>query len=430
VKRTLGKPTTLTDIIETTIVMLAKHSLVNGGSGIRNTDGSLFRVVKYRDFGGVEVKQRGLTLSVFPYDYEGGSRPTPDSTNTSVSFKAYGLGGPDPANPGSNYVDTATANIKIRLDYLAYTLRMPKIDTAVQGESPSSLGSNLSVQQFEYNDGERLLRQYLEYIRLILTTDLYNLGGLVQSSFVNWYNLPTTKWDSGSSLIIHSAELMWQVYYNPLRAWKIPTAVRGIDTLLGTYRETGAPVFYLTKHDMLMTGFGQAILTTPSGIPINYDPANRVLVNSDTKVQISSDALKTTVKDTAGNTISVPFIDTNLLPIGVIQSGDIPVYFDKTALNIVRLDGTSSNLIPGPKAKLKPTGELDTSNTTDWISVKWNPTNNSLVYSNGLNVDKPVISTDLIDPSTGKLYLITGNVLGVTFDTTPPIREFLIFNSP
>lgn len=421
-QRKFGRPTTLNDIIETAIVEIAKHQLVNGGAGIIGSDGQPVKVVKFRNFSGVEVKTTGLTLSIFPYDYEGASRPTPESTNASVSFKPYGFQGPDPTRPNGS-IDFATANIKIRLDLLGYSIKTkPQTQTTTTGQR-GLFGTTLGAQTFEVNEGEEILRSYLEYIRVILSTDLFNLNNLVQSSFVTWYNLPTTKWDSGGNAVLHTAELMWQVYYYPLRDWRPDHIVRGKHPLIGAMQADGAPVFYRPEHNVLVTGFGTVILTTPGGLPITWDTATQKLIHPVTKLPLSDEALK-------DKGSGEPFIRLDLLPVGVLMSGDVPVYFNKTTSQLVRYDGSRVSAIPGPGAKLDSSGALDLTDQTGWIPVAWDSVSNHLVYGPGHSqAGQPVTTKDLIDPSTKDLYLVTGQVFGLNFEIRPPVREFLMFDA-
>jgi hypothetical protein len=413
--RQFGVPTTIDDIIETTIVQLAKHELLNGGAGI-NYNGAPLKVKKYRNFNGVELKESGLTLSVYPFNYEGTSRPTPESTNTSISFKPYGLMGSDPTKP-RNAIDTATANIKIRLDFLSYSLRTLPQSSTIIGDPSNVFGTTTSVQSFETNDAESMLRKYVEYVRLILSTDLFNLNGWVKSSFVTWCNFPTTNWDAGSSLIIHTAELMWQVHYYPLREWRVDQGVRGKDPIIGSLQADGAPVFYLEKHDVLVTGYGVVILNTPSGVSVTWDKTTNRLVDPKTREPLSVDALKDKNSDRA-------FIRLDILPIGILQNGNIPVYFNKTSSSIIKYDGTVINKIPGPGAKLT-NKLLDTSDTSSWIPVAWNSSMSKLVYGVGHpNAGSVVKNIDLVDPSNGNLYIITDHY--ISFGSSN-IREFAVF---
>jgi len=424
-RRQFGIPTTIDDIIETTIVQLAKHELLNGGSNItipqRNLNGVLeqlpVKVKKYRNFNGIELKEPGLTLSVYPFNYEGTSRPTPESTNTSISFKPYGFTGTDPGRP-RNSVDAATANIKIRLDYLSYTLRTLDQTLSILGDPSSIFTGVTSVQSFETNDAESMLRKYVEYVRLILSTDLFNLSGWIQSSFVSWCNFPTTNWDKDGNLILHTAELMWQVYYYPLREWRVDPGVRGVDPIIGSLNATGDPVFYLAKHDVLATGYGVVILNTPTGLPITWNNTTKNLINSKTKDELSEEALR-------DKSSTKPFIRLDILPIGILQKGSIPVYFNTGTGKIVKYDGTVVDKIPGPVAKLTANKSLDLADTSTWINVVWSKEKSKLLYGSGHPMSGQIVfMKDIIDPSTGEPYLITDHVFSANSSS---IREFAVF---
>lgn len=426
--RTFGKPTTLNDIIETTITELAKHQLLNGGANITGPDGRVVKPVKFRNFSGVEVKEQGLTVSVYPYYYEGTSRPTPESKNASVSLVPYGFIGPDPKNP-TGAVDLATANIKIRLDMLGYTLQTKPQQNTSLGQR-GLFGTNLGVQTFEANYAEEILRDYAEYVRLALSNELFNLNGLVRGSQVTWINHISTTWDTGGNLILHTAEIMWQVYYNPLRSWKSPGIIRGKDILIGSLDENGHPVFYRPSVQAILTGFGQVFLTTPTGQRISWRSWNTVegdgistLYNPENNQPLSAEALYR-----PGTTRK--FINLDLLPIGVLTIGDIPLYFRKSTSQLLTYDGNLFTQIPGPNAKLSD-GALDLTDKSTWIPVSWNLENFHLIYGAGHEkVGQRVTPSDMINPETGDLYLITGQVYGLNFETRVPVREFLLFDSP
>jgi hypothetical protein len=417
--RQFGVPTTIDDIIETTIIQLAKHQLLNGGPNISYPDingGKPIIVKKYRNFNGIELKEPGLTLSVYPFNYEGTSRPTPESTNTSISFKPYGLLGSDPTKP-RNGIDLAVANIKVRLDYLSYSLREKSQNSTIVGDPFTNFGSINVPQVFETNDVESMLRKYVEYVRLVLSTDLFNLGGWIKSSFVTWCNFPTTTWDAGGSMILHTAELMWQVSYYPLREWRVDQGVRGLDPIIGTQSD-GSPVFYLSKHDLLVNGYGVALFTTPTGLPITWDKNTNKLINSQNKEVLSNEALVD-----ARN--QKPFVDLNILPIGVLKNGDITVYYNVESGKITKYDGTEINKIPGPLAKLTGNKSLDMSDTSKWINIAWNKDKSKLVYGDGHELKGEFVkASDLVDPSSGDLYIITQHTFSVG---TSAIREFAMF---
>ncbi len=422
-KRNFGVPTTIHDIIEATILQLSKHALILKNPGIKYADGTPANIVKFRNFTGIEVKEGGLTVSVFPYFYEGSSRPTPESKNASVTFNPYGLMGPDPTRP-ENGIDLATANLKIRLDLRGYS-QMTKPQTQVlEGGQRGLFGTVLGARTFEHSLNEEILRQWTEYIRLALCSDLFNLNGMVKGSQVTWYNFPTTTWDKDGNSILHTAEIMWQVFFNPLREWKPDMMVRGRDPLIGAMQEDGAPVFYRPDHDVLMTGFGVIIHETPSGLPITWDPDRAVLINSTTQEPLSDAALEDPRS-------KKPFIRLDLLPVGVLTTGDIPLYFNKTSSQLVLYDGTQLDKIPGPDAKLDDDGNLDKTDKSAWIPVAWDVETNGLVYgaAAGERAGKPVTTGDMLDPSTKDFFLITGNAFGLNFETRPRFREFLIFNA-
>jgi len=428
--RQFGKPTTLNNIIEYTIIQLAKHPLVNGDAGVRDDDNKPVRISKFRNFSGVELKEQALTLSVFPYSYEGSSKPTPESKNTSISFMPYGLMGVDPSKPSTKSIDFATANIKIRLDMLGYTLKDVPQSNTLQGQR-GLFGTTVGVQTFETNQAERILRDYIEYIRLALISDLFNLHGMIRGSSVNWVDHISTSWDKAGNLILHTAELMWQVYYNPLRSWRVDAPVITRDTLIGAYYSDGAPVFWRPDLDVLVTGFGQAILKTPSGLPISWRPWTvsegdgiPTFYNPQTNEILSQSALYAPNSTTG-------FINLDLLPVMVLIGSDIPLYFNKTTNQLVKYDGTAFNKIPGPNAALNADGTLNLNDQSNWIPVAWDPESSQLVYGVGHpDVGNPVQIADLSNPATGDLYLTAGQIHGISSSISPTIREFVQFPAP
>lgn len=410
-KRLFNRPTTLDDLIERAVVALAKHPLLTDPPVLYD-DGSPARIVKFRNFSGVELQESQLTLSLFPYHYDGPSGPTPESRNVSMSFRAYNQSGPDPRQPG-DALEVATAFVKVRLAVRGFAqsaVDQGKTATTVTGP----FGIPLQLQTFETSQFERVLRQWMEYLRAILITDLFNLEGFVKSSQVNWVNFPTTQWDKGASSILHVADLLWELTYFPLRDYKQGGITRNQDELIGSLQADGAPVWYLPKHDVLMTGFGRVILNTPKGIPITWgadptDPAQvrKTFLHAQTRQPLSEDALL--VKGT-------PFINRDVMPIGVLTAGSVLLYHDRRTDTIITREGTTIAQLPVGK------------------TIAWDPVNKILVYGDreGPLARTPVDPGDLVDPKTGDLYLNTfGLVTAMNFASNPSrpaIREFLSFS--
>ena len=129
------------------------------------------------------------TMSIFPYHYgnsDENSTLTVNSENAAVTFREYTSSANGQDRDGR---DEATVNLIIRLDANGYS---------EEGEVDNEA---ITAQQtiFEFNFIEFMLRQYLDLLRSILTSnDMRNVprfpsgDPLVSNSFVNSYRYPTS----------------------------------------------------------------------------------------------------------------------------------------------------------------------------------------------------------------------------------------------
>lgn len=265
----LWPPVTVNGIIQTLIYRLALHPLI-ANPPIWDVTGNQVRINKFRNFDGLELKNpSGITLSVFPYhmaNSDASTNLTTESSNASIVFKPHTLGGGH--GQDMTAMDEATANIMLKLHAFGYSQ---------QSEADGDIVNNQSTQ-FEFNYIQWALYQYGELLASALRSrELRKLPRfadnkfLLANSFVNYVDHPTSRWEQGGNLVLHSATVLWQVKYYVVREWKrppryVPAEMSGSNVRVG-------------------------YLNTPSGVPedILYDTLQHRYIRADGSVVARTD---------------------------------------------------------------------------------------------------------------------------------------------
>jgi hypothetical protein len=212
-------------IIEETIDSLLNHPLIINPP-FKGTLNSNVLITNARDFAGI-APEGEIVLSVYPY-HEGNQETIASVKNKSdsINYEDYALGGGANTEPGARYTDTTHCNILIKMHVRGASLgpitkqSVPTEAITSPYQKPISKNSPTRIVQRQENTPERVLRKYMELIRLILVSDLRLLNGLLRNSTVNHINFLTSRWDKLSGPIFHEATLLWSTKYYSPRNWK------------------------------------------------------------------------------------------------------------------------------------------------------------------------------------------------------------------
>jgi hypothetical protein len=204
------------EIIENILLNLAAHPLIQDPP-IWDVDGEPVRITKFRNFDGIELQNtdgKGLTLSVFPYNYTRNQMEalTVNSTNASVVYRQYTLG-----NGGSplSSKDQCMCFIGFKLHLFGYDV-VNYVDPFVVSNQQTT---------YEINQAEGILQAWAELLRLILVDErmrkLPEYGNqnrfLLTNSFVNYVNFGSGAWTENENLVFHTATLVWETIHYPKR---------------------------------------------------------------------------------------------------------------------------------------------------------------------------------------------------------------------
>lgn len=262
-------PVTTNRIVQTLIYRLATHPLMKEPL-IYDEKGFPFRINKYRNFDGHEFKNTdGITMSIFPYHYstsDAGTSLTVNTENAALYFEPYNLGanGADPTS-----LERVTANIVVKLSAFGFSQE----DSSDQGQLNPQQNT-----QFEFNYVEWTLRQYLEYIAAVLRgQDINKLPrfhdgvNLLSNSFVKNGQFPTSRWETGSNSVLHSASLLWQVQYYVPREWKLPERLTFVEMsdgnlLVGKLNEQD--LYYDSLRDRFLAVDGTELIRSDLNDPV------------------------------------------------------------------------------------------------------------------------------------------------------------------
>jgi len=212
------------------------------------------KIIKYRNYDGIELQEPGLVLDVFPYyssrTFSSGLRAK--SGGKSVAFKPMTL---SHNSRNSNYQE-ATYNVVIQLNYqdvainntatykydvMSSTgsdfLQIPHgYNVRTREQNLMDLYGNKIVGVHNFNDpnlyqesinievdinpGEEILREYLDLLRLVVNDMPTLLPFSIRDGFVKEFDFPTTSWNRTSSdIYFHFAWLLVEFVVFPPGGW-------------------------------------------------------------------------------------------------------------------------------------------------------------------------------------------------------------------
>jgi hypothetical protein len=265
---------TIDQIIDRAITLIATHPLFTDPIVLNDANLPL-RINRIRDFDGLEINPQGITLSIFPYSYQGSSNETVTSNNAAVVFTPYNVGS------ASEGFDMGQLSLVVKLQAQG----IDRTRQAFQAGTPAQL-------QIERSTHERTLYRWMTIMRaLLLTNPVDNLAGLVRNSTVNWISYRTTKWDGspgrntgGENFVFHTASILWQLYFNAPRNYRLYPAYGNTAPNLtpvsswiyvGVRTKDCTPVYWDSKVGVLVTDKGFPIRTTPKGTEVVWSVTNQ-----------------------------------------------------------------------------------------------------------------------------------------------------------
>lgn len=345
---------TVDDVIETIIVMLATHPMIQDPI-VMNSAGTPLRINRICDSEHIyEFNRTGITLSIFPYTYYGTSNETVDSKNVAMRFINYDLGN----------ASAAGGRDQVRLSLVV------KIQIAGKQHEEYALNEGLDHQiTVIRNRREGALYRWLPILRsILLTNPLDKLGGLITNSEIPWGSFRTTREESspgtrvgGENIILHSASLVWSFDYFTARNYitlnqPIPqtnTGPRPSWTYIGVRSADCKLMYWDELAGFIVSSQGYPILTTPKNKRVVWD-LDQSRFEDLAGVALTSNELLD------NQTPPEPWIDTNLLIVGVLMPSHVNVFWNKTTHILQKCDGTPVTELPdGTPIEYDPdTGEI------------------------------------------------------------------------
>jgi hypothetical protein len=327
---------TVDEVIERAILMIANHPLFRDPI-VLNEESKPIRINHIRDFDGFISNPNGLTLSIFPYSYQGASNESIASQNAALVYEPYTLGG---ATEG---FDRCRLSLVVKLQ--AQGTQRSKMDLE---PPPNKVVIERSKQ-------ERALHRWLTILRAILLTNpVGNLAGLVKNSTVNWGSFRTSTWNAspgstkgGENLVFHQAALLWQIELYAPRNWReIPQRIALPNTsptsswlYVGVRTRDCFPIYWDTFSGFLVTLEGFPLRTTPQGLTVTYNPDTKQLTKLDGTPLTNAEKQDTT------QTPAKVWIDQNLLIVGVL-AGNQNLFFNQTTNQLQTCTGTIVTQLP------------------------------------------------------------------------------------
>lgn len=318
---------TVDEVIERAIAMIASHELFKTPI-VKNKAGLPMRITRIYDFDNrIDNNTDGLTLCIFPYAYEGTSNETVGSTNAAVTYQDY--------HPGA-------AKRGFDQGRIALVIRLQTAGHDQEETPPPYTGSPVVYRNWK----EKMLRRWATILRnILLTKPLENLGGLVQNSHVNYLSFRTSNplADRGKAMVFHSAGVLWELYFNAPRNFKsYPVAPLIPDpdyektwSFIGVRNRELDPVYWDSYHGFITVVGGHPLHFTPKGTPVVWDKATSQFKHTTTGVVLTS----TELEDTRLNPVK-PWINTDLLIVGVMLPSRTNLYWHKTLNQLQLADGT------------------------------------------------------------------------------------------
>lgn len=374
---------TVDEILERALILIADHELIKNPIVVNNA-GTPIRITKFRTYDGFDLNFDGLTLSIFPYSYQGTSNETVGSTNAALVFEPYNVGS------GTEGFDRAKLALIVKLQ--------------TTGNEPLNTESNYPTPVIERQAREVALYRWLNVLHsILLTKPLQDLGGLIRNSTINWGSFRSTKWDGqkGENYVLHSASLLWQMDYNVPRNWRLLPAkitlpnigvqpawvyvgVRNIDKVL---------IFWDTVSGFLTTVSGFPVSVTPLGEPVKWDTLlGKFRSKTDNRLLTEPELIDPNyfIPDVDPPTPG-PWINTDLILVGVIMPTKEYIFYNRKTLRIEDINGNPIVTLPDGT----PIAVAPNPTPTTWPGV--------LVVPPSSESTSPTIldSSEVVSPSTG-----------------------------
>lgn len=328
---------TVDEVIERAIVMIANHPLFKDPV-VLDEESKPIRINYIRDFDGFISNPNGLTLSIFPYSYQGASNESIASQNAALVYEPYTLGG---ATEGFD---------RCRLSLVV------KLQAQGTQRNKTELSPTPHKVVVERAKHERALHRWLTIMRAILLTNpVGNLAGLVKNSTVNWGSFRTSTWNAspgsskgGENLVFHQAALLWQLELYAPRNWHdfatrvvLPnTSPTSTWLYVGVRTKDCTPVYWDTLALSLVTAQGYPLKTTPQGLAVTYNPDTQQLIKTE-----GGAPLTTAQKQDTTQTPARVWIDQNLLLVGVLGTQQ-NLFFNPATNQLQTCDGTIITQLP------------------------------------------------------------------------------------
>ena len=186
------------------------------------------KVVKWRTYGGLEIKEAGLTVSVYPYWYH---------RSATIELRPYTLGTP---STSSKYLDELTTRLVVELAYQDAELGIESNLPVDVGRWPAPQGRKVMINanswllhnpyiqdttsrenlEVEIMPGEEILRQYVPIMRAIIRDIPTVLPFNIRQARITSVEYQTSDWSKDSkNFIFHAARIYVSfVYYEPALA--------------------------------------------------------------------------------------------------------------------------------------------------------------------------------------------------------------------
>lgn len=375
------------EIIEMAILMISQHPLFKDPIVLSPKTGRPIRITKLRTKDGFDLNETGLTLSIFPYSYQGTSNETVTSNNAAMVFEPFTVG-----SGSFQGFDRCKLALVVKLQ-----------TTGIEDDiTPSNSTTGMPV--IERSLRERYLYRWLTILRtILLTKPIADLGGLVKNSGVNWGSFRSTDWtgQKGQNYVLHSAALLWQLEINVPRNWEmIPERSVWDNTSIPSWTYVGVRaidevlVYWESNYKYLVSPLGFPILTTPKGERVVWDLTEKRFESPDGVA-----FTETQLQDPRRNPIG-PWILTNLIFTGVVSPLNKNVYFNTTTNKLQLFDGTII------------------STTSDGRPITWDTVNKRIIYADTL---VPVLSSSGTSGPTATTTVSTGDSPA----TTPSSESYL-----
>lgn len=350
---------TVDDMIERAMLMIA------GSDRFRNIpvfdqNGALVKIDRLRQYGGFDDNATGVTMSIYPYSYDGTSNETVDSGNVALKYEPLELGSRTP----SGGRERAQLRLIVQLSTLGYA----------QDSSEGSASTNTQGIKFYRSQKEKILYKYLTYIRdILLRKPIVNLAGLIHTSTVNWGSYRTVKWSEKGNAVIHQANLLWNLeFYTATEqnaAYQLITSNVDPNVLIPSWEYIGVRnrdenlCYYDNQLNRIVSQEGVPLIATPKNVPVTWDPVEQRFEQLLTGAPLTTIELEDPVTTPANK----PWIDTNLLIVGTLNNRNL--FYNKLLGILQFFDGTPVTQLPdGTPIYYDPdTGAVTNGNTNQPI---------------------------------------------------------------